>query len=361
MRKQTLLLLAVVVAAALIPPSRLSAGQQDNDADVAAYQLGVIAEAVPGTNITYTITLTNFGPAPVSSFYLLDGWSVDTKGISAFASPLTDPNFGNFKVEGTWEQARKDEKVFAWLLTGDLLPGQTIQFNWPIRVSASYLGQLVNWARITTTGTLAGKWQKRPGTTITPPSLASPPDPDGNNNRTPDGLTTVTNAPTGQGIDLAIFQAGLMSQLKAGDPLRSDLLVTNLGPQPVDTFYLAAGASLGGDGKSLYVSPITEPNFGSFTVLGRWRQLRRDEEVWLWLLKGPLAAGQNITFDWSRAIESSYRGDVVNWAKVITAGVPDGDWTPDRDTAAAPKPLTNAADGNPKNDRTTDELTTVVE
>ncbi len=350
---------ALAIPSLLILHPTLS--QQDNRADVAAYQLGVIAEAAPGSSITYTITLTNFGPSAVPSFFLLDGWSVDTRGVSAFAAPITDPDFGNFEVEGTWQQRRDDETVFAWLLKGNLLPGETIQFNWPIRIDSSYSGQLVNWARIATTGTLDGAWAKRAGTTINPPSLSSPPDPVDKNNRTPDGLTTVTNSPTGQGVDLAIFQAGLLSQLKTGNPVQSDLLVTNLGPQPVTTFYLEAGASLGLDGASIYVSPITEPDFGDFKVLGRWRELRRDEEVWLWLLQGTLDAGESITFEWSRAIVPSYRGDLVNWARVTANGLPDGKWTPGHDTVGPPTSLDSAADSNPKNDRSTDELTTIVD
>ncbi len=361
MRNRVIFLVLLAVAIPLIVSIPLASAQQDNSADVAAYQLGVIAEAAPGTNITYTITLTNLGPAPVPSFYLLDGWSVDAQGVSGFASPLADPDFGSYTVEGSWQQQRKDEKVFAWLLKGDLLPGQTIRFNWPIRIAPGYLGQLVNWVRIVTVGTLSGDWQKRSGTGINPPSLASPPDPVDSNNRTPDGLTTVTTSPTGQGIDLTVFQTGLLSQSKAGDPLRSDLLLTNLGPQPVRTFYLETGASLGFDGASIYATPMSEPDFGSFAVLGRWRQLRRDEEVWLWLLQGTLTAGQSATFEWSRAVIQSYRGDVVNWAKVIANGAPEGDWMPGQGTTTAPQPLINAADNNPKNDRTTDELTTIVE
>jgi hypothetical protein len=361
MRNPVIVLVLAVLLISSMLTLRSATGQQDSTADVAAYQLGVIAEAVPGSNITYTITLTNLGPASVASFYLLDGWSVDPQGVGAFALPLTDPDFGKFTIEGSWQQLRKDEKVFAWLLRGDLLPGQTIRFDWPIRIAASYSGQLVNWARIATTGTLSGEWQKRPGTAINPPSLSSPPDPDTGNNRTPDGLTTVTKSPTGQGIDLAVFQTGLRTQVRRGEPMRSDVLVTNLGPQPISTFYLEAGTSLGADGASIYESPVTEPDFGDFTVLGRWRQLRADEEVWLWLLKGTLNAGQSVTFEWSRAVVTTQVGDVVNWAKVVANGLPVGNWIPDGTTTDAAQAIDNPADANPKNDRTTDELTTIVE
>src|SRR5438874_9360513 len=98
MRRQLIIFVLLALAISSILSLRAATREQDSTADVAAYQLGVIAEAVPGSNITYTLTLTNFGPAPVASFYLLDGWSVDAQGTSAFASPLTDPDFGKFEM-----------------------------------------------------------------------------------------------------------------------------------------------------------------------------------------------------------------------------------------------------------------------
>lgn len=344
-----------------ILPRGTALSQQPTSADVAAYQLGVIAEAVPGSSITYVLTLTNFGPAPVQSFYLLDGWSVNAEGISAFAGPIGDPNFGKFTVEGRWEQRRKDETVFAWLLKGELVPGDTIRFEWPIRVSNDYSGQLVNWARILTTGTLNGTWQQRTGTTTNPPQITSAKDPADTNNRTPDGLTTVTKSPTGQGMDMAVFQTGMLAQVKAGQPIRSTLLVTNLGPQQVKQFYLIAGTSLGTDGKSIYQTPVTEPNFGDFKVIGRWQEIRKDEQVWLWLVEGTLEAGGSTILEWARPIVATYRGDLVNWAGVSASAVPEGNWTPKGETETVPVSLAAGPDTNPKNDRTTDDLTTVIE
>jgi hypothetical protein len=358
------LVILALISLVSIWPRDIAFSQQQasaDSADVAAYQLGVIAEAVPGSNINYVLTLTNFGPAPVNSFYLLDGWSVNAEGISAFAGPINDPEFGKFKVEGRWQQQRKDENVFAWLLKGDLLPGDTIRFVWPIRVSNDYSGQLVNWARILTSGIPDGTWQPRTGTTANPPQIESAKDPADTNNRTPDGLTTVTKAPTGQGVDMAVFQTGMLAQIKVGQPMRSTLLVTNLGPQSVKQFYLAAGTSLGADGKSIYQTPVPEPNFGDFKVIGRWVQLRKDEQVWLWLLEGTLEAGGSVILDWSRPILPTYRGDLVNWAAVSVGPVPLDNWTPKGETSAQPEPLATGPDTNPKNDRTTDDLATVVE
>jgi hypothetical protein len=228
-------------------------------------------------------------------------------------------------------------------------------------VSSDYSGQLVNWARILTSGTPDGTWQRRTGTTVNPPEIASAKDPADTNNRTPDGLTTVTKSPTGQGVDMAVFQTGTLAQVKVGQPLRSTLLLTNLGPQQVKQFYLVAGTSLSTDGKTIYQTPVTEPNFGSFKVIGRWQQVRKDEQVWLWLLEGTLEAGGSVILDWSRPILATYRGDLVNWAGVSVNAVPEGNWTPKGETTAAPMPLAAGPDTNPKNDRTTDDLTTVVE
>src|SRR5215475_6960665 len=120
-RRLAVLLLTLV----MIIPARLARAQTD-DADVAAYQLGVTAQALPGTALTYSITVTNYGPAAVTSFYVIDGWTVNAEGIAAFAQPVSDPDFGQFKLAGSWEQSRKDQNVMAWLLNGDLDAGETV-------------------------------------------------------------------------------------------------------------------------------------------------------------------------------------------------------------------------------------------
>jgi hypothetical protein len=112
--------------------------------DVAAYQLGLVAEARPGSNLTYTITVTNYGPSVVESFYILDGWTVNDDGISGFTAPVADPDFGDFTLVGAWQQNREDEDVLAWLLEGELAPGATIHFNWIVQVDSAYQGVLVS-------------------------------------------------------------------------------------------------------------------------------------------------------------------------------------------------------------------------
>src|SRR5262245_30626262 len=86
MRRLIIILIIIIFSIGL--EQRSNRAQQREEADVAAYQLGVIAEAKPGEAITYDITLTNFGPATVHSFYLLDGWSVNQQGIAGFAQPI---------------------------------------------------------------------------------------------------------------------------------------------------------------------------------------------------------------------------------------------------------------------------------
>src|SRR5215468_11216748 len=110
-RRLMILLLAVMALTSL-----KSTHGQASDADVAAYQLGVTAEAQPGTELVYSLTVTNYGPAPVKSFYIVDGWSINADGIAAFAQPIGDPDFGQFKLTGSWAQDRKDQKVVAWLV-----------------------------------------------------------------------------------------------------------------------------------------------------------------------------------------------------------------------------------------------------
>ena len=40
--------------------------------------------------------------------------------------------------------------MIAWLLEGEVAPGDTIQFEWIVQVDPAYQGVLVNWLRITT-------------------------------------------------------------------------------------------------------------------------------------------------------------------------------------------------------------------
>jgi hypothetical protein len=349
-----------LIAATFIPWQ--SAGAQTTGADVAAYQLGVTAEVQPGTELIYSITVTNYGPGIVSKFYIEDGWTVNAEGISAFAAPIADPDFGSFKLAGTWEQSRTDQNVLAWLLDGTLNPGDTVQFKWKVQIAENYQGGLVNWAQVRTSGAPNGSWQPRRDTTdLTPPAVAGTEDPDTQNNRTPDGVTVVTTTPNGQGVDMAIYQAGFLSQLQAGKPVASTWLVTNIGPQTVNRFYLMAAWSIGPDKSSLLVPPVEDPDFGIFKVIGRWRQIRADEELWLWLLEGELKAGDSAFFNWQRSLLPTYRGDLVNWSRVFARDVPPGTWTPRDGTSAAPQTLDSPIDTAPDNDRTPDGLSTVTE
>jgi hypothetical protein len=336
--------------------------QQSTGADVAAYQLGVVAEVLPGADLTYVITLTNHGPATVNAFYVLDGWTVNADGVSGFAAPIADPDFGAFSLEGKWEQQRPDQTVLAWLLKGDLKPGDTIRFSWGVRVDDAYRGGLINWARIVVNGELSGAWQPQDSTTLAvPPALANAADPIPENNRTTDGVTVVTDQPSQAGVDLALYQTGLVTQLQAGNPLDSIWLVTNRGPEVVKTFYVLAGWSLNADGGSILTQPVTEPDFGAFKVVGRWQQMRADEELWLWQLEGDLASGDNAAFTWSRKITPDYRGDLVNWARVFTREAPNGQWVAREGTTSVPQALQNDADVVPDNDRSLDGLTTITE
>lgn len=354
--------LALLLIILSITPRAAVHSQSAASADIAAYQLGVVAEAFPDSDLTYVITLTNHGPAAVTQFYILDGWTVSASGISGFTMPTPDPDFGAFSLVGTWEQQRSDQTVLAWLLNGNLNPGDTVRFAWKVHVDKMYRGGLVNWARVAVEGSLNGTWQPRADTTLaTPPAVDSMSDPIPENNRTTDGVTVVTEAPTNAGIDLALYQTGLLTQLPAGKPLDSTWFVTNRGPQVVKDFYVLAGWSLNPDGGSILSQPVTEPDFSDFKVIGRWQQRREDEELWLWQLQGDLAPGANAAFQWVRALVPNYRGDLINWARVFAHDVPAGDWLPREGTANPPQPLTNDADAVPDNDRSLDGLTTITD
>jgi len=335
--------------------------QDSASADVGIYQLGVVAEARPGTEISYLITVTNRGPKAVTQFYILDGWTINSAGIAGFAAPVADPAFEKFSLAGKWQQTTADQQIVAWLLNGDLKPGDTAKFVWKVRVNGNYRGALVNWAGIQIQGELKGKWSPAASqqTEAQPPALASEPDPEQTDNRTADGITLVTDTPGGKGIDLAVFQTGLLSKAAAGQPLTSTLMITNRGPEATNQFYLMLAWSLGADGTSVLAQPAPEPDFAGFKVLGRWQQQRIDEEVWLWLLDGGLPAGSSAEFTWTRALNPAYRGDMVNWAKVLTAAPPDGTWIAREGTTTNPVPITNPPDVAPDNNRSEDAVTTI--
>lgn len=346
------------IFAIFISATGTASAQDSTNADVAIYQLGVVAEARPGSEINYLFTVTNRGPKTVSTFYILDGWTVNQSGIAGFTSPVADPAFDKFKLAGKWQQTSPDQRIMAWLLNGELRPGDTVQFAWKIKVNADYRGALVNWAGILIEGQPKGKWEPMQ-TEATPPPLNNAPDPTQADNRTADGVTLVTDSPGGKGIDLAVFQTGLLSTIPTNQPLNSTLLVTNRGPEAATQFYLMAAWSLNTDGSSLLVTPVPDPNFGTFRVRGRWQQKRVDEEVWLWLLEGDLKAGSSAQFEWKRTVEPAYRGDIVNWARVVTTGIPDGQWTPREGTNAAPASISNPQELAPDNNRTEDMVTTI--
>jgi hypothetical protein len=338
------------------------AAQETAHADVASYQLGVVAEALPGSDLTYTIAITNYGPSTVNSFYILDGWTVNDEGLSSFVLPVAQPDFGNFTLLGAWEQVREDEIVMAWLLEGALAPGDTLQFDWIVQVNSAYQGVLVNWMDILSTGELAGLWQARSSSAFpSPPPIQSASDANPSNNRTTDGVTIVTTTPTGQGIDLALYQTGILTEIPAGQPLESTWLVANLGPQLVTQFYVVAGGSLNSDGSSPLAQPFVEPNFGNFQVLGTWQQSTSDEKLWLWLLQGPLPAGGSVVFEWKRSLIPEYRGDFINWAGISGHDVPEGSWITRGSTTLAPQPIGTLADSFPENDNALDALTTIQE
>lgn len=335
-------------------------GQSSGATDLATYQVGLVAEAQPGAALKYSIVVTNYGPTEVESFYILDGWTVNDEGVSGFAQPLAEPDFGDFRVVGSWRRNEDDQIVLAWLLAGRLAPGDTLQFDWQVQVDPAYKGVLINWARVATKDTPPGAWQPRAGDVPpTPPTIDAAADFNIDNNRTTDGVTVVTANPAGEGLDLALYQTGTLAEIRVSEPLISKWLVANLGPQPVQQFYVMAGWSLAPGGGSVLAAPAQEPDFGAFRVVGSWRQSSPDEERWLWLLEGSLPPGSSAAFEWVRRIIPSYQGDFINRTEVAVVGPPSGNWLPRLGTGFAPPTLSNPTDTFPANDRSVDALTTI--
>ena len=235
-------------------------------ADLAIAKSDVSDTAVPGTNVTYTITVTNNGPSTVTGAAVSDSLPAGTTFVSATNGATYDS--GTNTVHFT---------------TGTMAPGGTSSFQLTLAIDAGRTGSLSNTA------------------TVTPPSGVT--DPSGGNNSATDTDTLTPQA------DLSIAKTDGKASVVPGTDTTYTITVTNNGPStetgatvsdPLPTGVTFVSAT----GGAIY-------DAGSNTVR---------------FTTGTLDAGGSTSFQLTVAIDAALTGSLSNTA---TVAPPNGVTDPD--------------------------------
>jgi uncharacterized repeat protein (TIGR01451 family) len=252
----------------------------DTDALTPQADLGVVktdgqTSAIPGTPISYTMTVTNNGPSTVPSLTLTDAVP------AAILSPVFTPSAGSYN-SGTG----------AW--TGlNLATGQAVTLTLAGTVSPTATGTLANTA------------------TVTPPAGVTDPVAGNDSSTDTDALTPRA--------DLGVVKTDAQTTAVPGLPIAYVITVTNNGPSTVGALTLTDAVP------AAILNPVFTPSTGSYnSVTGAWTGLN-------------LATGQNITLALAGTVSPSATGTLVNTATVappagVTDSVPGNDSSTDTDT-----------------------------
>ena len=234
------------------------------EADLSIFKSDGMDHVVPGTNTTYTITVTNNGPSTVTGATVSDPLPAGTVFVSATGGAVYD--FGTNTVTYT---------------TGTLAPGATTSFQLTLAVDAGLTTPLVNTA------------------TVTPPTGVIDPVSGNNSSTDTDALTLQA--------DLSIAKSDGKTSVVPGTNTTYTITVTNNGPTSVTgavvSDVLPAGTTfVSATGGAVY-------NFGTNTVT---------------YTTGTLAPGGFISFDLTLAISPTATGTLSNTATVTPPSGFDG-------------------------------------
>jgi uncharacterized repeat protein (TIGR01451 family) len=241
--------------------------------------------AIPGTAITYTITVSNEGPSDVLGAVVDDTLPAEILGATwtaEYSPGSSGPSDGVGSLAG---------------VAIDLLAGGTAVFTVSGTIDPLATGLLVNEAR------------------VTPPENVRDPNP-GDETST-DETTLVPTA------DLAVAKERTSGPPVAGGVVTYEITVSNLGPSSVTSFLGVDVTNPELEGAAYTVSTGTYDD-----VAGVWTADPGD----------PFAAGENVVFTLTGTVPAAAVGSLVNR---VTVGPPDGviDPDPDNNTAEVDDPL----------------------
>ena len=171
-------------------------------ADVAVSKTGP-ATVTPGTDVTYTVTVTNNGPSTATNVVLTDAITGDTTFVSV------TPSAG---CSGTT------------CTIGTLVPGASAIFSYTFHVDADATGGIENTATVT----------------------ASTPDPAAGNN------TSIVSSPANASADLAVVKSG-PATVTPGTDVTYIVTVTNNGPSTA--INVVVNDTVAGDATFVSVTP----------------------------------------------------------------------------------------------------------
>lgn len=247
--------------------------QPTNDVVEEATPNVAVTTAVPGQSVTYTITVTNNGPRPVTGAVVKD----------LFPSAITSDNFtavgtggaAGFTASGT---GNINDTV-------DLPVNATITYTVVAQIASSATGSLVNTA------------------TVTAP--ADPPDPNLANNTATDTDTLTPIA------DLAITKTDNSDTAVPGSQVTYTITVTNNGPSDV------TGATVSDTIPSAFAS-YTVSGTNGFNSSGSGGSAFSDTHA-------NLASGASITYTITGTLSQTVTGNLTNTA---TVAAPSGTTDP---------------------------------
>ena len=229
----------------LTPQADLSIAKSDGNAD-----------EVPGTNVTYLITVTNNGPSTVTGAAVSDGLPVGTTFVSA--------------TNGATYNAGTNTVTFT---TGTLASGANTSFQLALAISPTLTGSLSNTA------------------TVSPPAGVT--DPNGGNNSATDSDTLTPEA------DLSIAKSDGATSAVPGTNATYTITVTNNGPSTITGATVSDVLPAG----TTFFSATNGATYDSGTNTVRFTT-------------GTLAAGGTASFQLTLAIDSGLTGSLSNTATV---------------------------------------------
>ena len=191
--------------------------------DLSVSKTGAPNPVSPGSNLTYTITVTNAGPATANGVIALDSLPGGVTFLSASAS--------------------QGSCLFVTCSLGSIAPGASATITLTVKVAANTSGSVTNTACAsttsaepnltnncdTTTNIVPTPTPTPPHVTPTPPNVTPTPP-----NVTPTPPNVTPTPPPAPQVDLVVHKVGAPNPVAPGNNLIYFITVTNLGPSPAD-------------------------------------------------------------------------------------------------------------------------------